>query len=180
MHRLFVGLRPPPHIRADLRAAMGGVQRAHWQDDDQIHLTLRFIGAVDRPVAEDVVAALDAVHAPAISATISGVGCFETRGRTDALWAGLAPNDPLAALHTKVDHALVRTGLEPERRACRPHITLARLPRSATDTPDIVRFLDRYAGLASAPFAFTHLTLFESHLGHDGARYTPIERWPLG
>ena len=56
MHRLFVALRPPPAVRAALAATMDGVPRARWQDDEQIHLTIRYIGEVDRRVAEDVVA----------------------------------------------------------------------------------------------------------------------------
>ena len=52
MHRLFVAIRPP---RADPRALlglMGGVRGARWQSEDQLHLTLRFIGEVDRHLAE--------------------------------------------------------------------------------------------------------------------------------
>src|SRR3546814_14957806 len=119
MHRLFVALRPPPDIRALLIAAMGGVRAARWQNDEQLHLTLRFIGEVDRPIAEDVVAALGSVHAPPITAAIAGVGRFEKRGRTDAIWAGVAPGDALAALHAKVDRVFVRLGLAP-RRPARP------------------------------------------------------------
>ena len=114
MHRLFVALRPPPAIRAQLAALMGGVPGARWQDDEQLHLTLRFIGEVERPLAEDVVAALGQVHAPAIAVSLSGVGQFVKRGRADALWAGVAPHDALAALHRKIDAALVRIGLPPE------------------------------------------------------------------
>ena len=65
MVRLFVALRPPPAIRDMLADAMDGVPQARWQDDEQLHLTLRFIGEVDRPVAEDIAAALGQVHAPA-------------------------------------------------------------------------------------------------------------------
>src|SRR3546814_11108062 len=111
MHRLFVALRPPPDIRALLIAAMGGVRAARWQNDEQLHLTLRFIGEVDRPIAEDVVAALGSVHAPPITAAIAGVGRFEKRGRTDAIWAGVAPGDALAALHATVDRPPVPRGL---------------------------------------------------------------------
>src|SRR3546814_10128987 len=114
MHRLFVARRPPPDIRALLIAAMGGVRAARWQNDEQLHLTLRFIGEVDRPIAEDVVAALGSVHAPPITAAIAGVGRFEKRGRTDAIWAGVAPGDALAALQAKVDRALVRLGRSEE------------------------------------------------------------------
>mgnify|MGYP001113377463 CR=1 FL=1 len=60
-HRLFVALRPPRPIRARLIAAMHGISGARWQDDDQLHLTLRFIGEVDRHRAEDIAAALGAL-----------------------------------------------------------------------------------------------------------------------
>ena len=97
-----------------------------------------------------------------------------------ALWAGVAPHDALAALHRKVDRALVRAGFAAEGRAYLPHITLARLPRSAGSAPEIASWRAYHAGLASAPFSLDHLYLFESHLGGEGARYEAIGRWTLG
>lgn len=176
MHRLFVALRPPPEIRDQLIDIMDGVPGARWQDDDQLHLTLRFIGEVDRRTAEDVAAALAAIHAPPLDLRLSGIGQFDTRGRPNALWAGVAPRDPLAALHRKVDQAMIRIGLPAEHRAYQPHITLARLSGSAGP---VEPFLARHAALTSAPFRVKHMTLYESRLGHDGASYEPIERYPL-
>ena len=180
MIRLFVALRPPPPIRARLLAAMGDIGAARWQDDAQLHVTLRFIGGVERPVAEDVAASLASVHADAPIVSLAGVDRFAHRGRTDTLWAALAPHDALRALHRKVDHACVRAGLEPERRAYVPHVTLARLPRGAGAEIEIERWLATQAGLASDPFALPHLVLYESILGRDGAVYEPVMRWPLG
>lgn len=180
MHRLFVALRPPPAIRAQLRAVMGGVPGARWQDDEQLHLTLRFIGEVDGRVAEDIVLALGHVHAPPIEIALAGVGAFDKNGRVDALWAGVTPLDALAALHRKVDHAMVCVGLVPEGRTYLPHITLARLPRSMGMGIEIERWRADHAGLTSAPFTIGHLYLYASTLGSGGARYEAIERWPLG
>lgn len=179
MHRLFVALRPPPAIRARLRETIGGVPDARWQDDDQLHLTLRFIGAVERPLAEEIALALGTIAGAAPRVSLAGVGRFERRGRTDALWAGVTPHGPLAALHRKVDRALVRIGLTPERRAYLPHVTIARLSGVAGHGPAIGQWLARHAALASEPFALTHITLYESTLGAGGARYTAIARWPL-
>lgn len=176
MHRLFVALRPPREVRSTLLELMGGVQGARWQDDDQLHLTLRFIGEVDARMAEDAAAALAAIHAPPLDLRLNGVGQFETRGRPNAFWAGVAPRDPLAALHRKVDAALCRAGLEPERRAYLPHITIARLPGSAGQTD---RFLAEHAALTSPSFHIAHMTLYESTLGHGGAIYEPVERYAL-
>jgi 2'-5' RNA ligase len=179
MLRLFVALRPPPHIRDLLNDAMDGVAAARWQDDEQLHCTMCFIGEVDRPQAEDVAAALAGIHATAPVVRIAGVGRFAHKGRTDTLWAALAPTDALHHLARKVEQACLRAGLPPERRAYLPHITLARLPRSMGAGPDIDGWLAVHAGLASASFTMPHLMLYQSHLGRAGAAYEPVARWPL-
>lgn len=176
MHRLFVALRPPPEIRERLLDTMEGVTGARWQDEDQLHLTLRFIGEVDKRTAEDAAVALASVRAAPLDLRLDGCGMFDTRGRANAIWAGVAPRDALAALHRKVDQALIRVGLEPERRAYLPHITLARLSGSAGP---IDRFLAAHAALSSPPFRIGHMTLYESSLGHGGAIYHPVERYAL-
>jgi len=158
---------------------MHGIADARWQDDSQLHLTVRYIGEVDRRMAEDIAIELGYVHAGAPAARIAGVGAFDRRGRIDAVWAGVTPHEALAGLHRKVDHALVRLGLPPEGRAYLPHVTLARLPRTA-DPVEIERWRAAQAGLTSSAFRMEHLILFESTLGHDGARYDTIARWPLG
>lgn len=178
MLRLFVALRPPAAIRERLLGAMGGVPGARWQADEQLHLTLRFIGEVEARTAEDVAAALAGVHAPAPSVALAGVGRFGDRRRGGALWAGLAPHDALARLHRKVDQACVRAGLPPEGRAYLPHITLARLSRGAGG-PEVDRWLADTAALASPPFPLCHLILYQSRLGRDGAHYDALMRWPL-
>ena len=179
MHRLFVALRPPPAIRHDLAALMGGVSGARWQDDEQLHLTLRFIGEVDRRMGEDIALSLGQVRAAAITVALAGVGAFDKDGRVNALWAGVTPHDALAALHRKIDHALVRTGLAPEGRAFLPHITVARLPRSMGQGAELERWLAAHGGLTSEPFTLDHLYLYESSLGSGGPRYEAIERWAL-
>ncbi len=175
-HRLFVALRPPRPIRDLLRAAMHGISAARWQDDDQLHLTLRFIGEVDRHRAEDIAAALGALHAPAITARIAGVGLFDRRGAPHMIWAGVEPLAKLAALQRKIDQLLARVGVEAETRAFMPHVTLARLNRSAGP---VAPFLALHSDLASAPFVFDHVILYESEMGHGGSRYHPVARYPL-
>lgn len=177
MHRLFVAIRPPAAIRAFLTAQMGGVPGARWQDDDQLHLTLRFIGEVERPVAEDVAAALGGVRHPRFEIALAGLGEFDRKGRRDAIWAGVAPHDALAALHRKVDQALVRIGLPPEARAYLPHITLARFARGGGGDP--AGFFAAHGGLTSPAFEVAHFGLFESTLGSEGAHYEMVARYPL-
>ena len=146
-----------------------------WQDEEQLHLTLRYIGDVNRPVAEDVAAALGSIRAPAIDLALAGVGWFD-HGPRGALFARVAPVDPLATLHTKLDRALIRAGLKPEGRAFLPHITLARRRASAVDPAG---WLERNASLASGPERISAMILFESHLGRHGSSYEAIATYPL-
>lgn len=176
MHRLFAGFGLPPDIRARLLALMGGVPGARWQDDEQLHLTLRYIGEVERPLAEDVALALGQVDFTAVEIALAGVGAFDRKARVNALWAGVTPHEALGQLHRKIDQALVRLGQQPEHRAYHPHITLARL---SAPLPAAEPFLAAQAGLTSAPFVLDRFTLFESHLGHAGARYEAIAYYPL-
>jgi 2'-5' RNA ligase len=176
MHRLFVAIRPPAPIREQLLGMMGGVPGARWQDDEQLHITLRFLGEVDRHQAEDIAAALGSVRHQPFAIALSGVGHFSSRGR-GAIWAGLAPHDMLGSLHRNVDGACRRVGVAPDGRAYLPHITIARTGRgSASPEP----FVAQWAGLSSAPFDVADFRLFESRLGSEGASYTAIARYPLG
>jgi 2'-5' RNA ligase len=176
MHRLFVAIRPPGVIRQRLLGIMGGVPGARWQEDSQLHLTLRFIGEVDRHQGEDVAASLASVRHEAFDVALSGVGHFDKRGK-GALWAGVAPHDALKNLNKKVEQACVRAGLAPDTRAYHPHITLARLGRAAGP---VEPFIERWAGLASPPFTVESFYLYESRLGSEGAFYTMVEEYPLG
>src|SRR4051812_12750662 len=92
-----------------------------WQDDEQLHLTLRFIGEVDRPVADDLADALSQIRAEPFAVRVKGVGRFEQRN-SGALWAGVEPKEAVAALASKIERACIAVGLEPERRAFHPHI----------------------------------------------------------
>jgi RNA 2',3'-cyclic 3'-phosphodiesterase len=176
MHRLFVAIRPPEAIRNQLLDLMEGVKGARWQDEDQLHLTLRFIGEVDRHTAQDIVAALGAIHQPRFELALSGLGTFDRRGQPVTLWAGVAPHEPLKALHKKVDQAVLRAGVEPDRRAYMPHFTLARLSRS---TGPIEGLMEQSGGLSSPPFPVEEFRLYESDLTPQGAIYSVVERYGL-
>ena len=176
MHRLFVAIRPPEAIRDRLIDAMDDSPVLRWVPFDNLHLTLRFIGEVERPMAEDIARALHAIRPPAFSLRLWSVGRFDQRGG-GSVWAGIEPREPVAALAAKVDRACVAAGLEPEHRAFHPHVTLARFRRSAEqEASDFVR---RHSDLASEAFQVDSFTLFESRLSRHGAHYEPIADYPL-
>ena len=177
MHRLFVAIRPPEAIRDLLIDAMDDSPDFRWQDDEQLHLTLRFIGEVERPVADDLAGALGRVRADRFDLRVNGVGRFEQRN-SGALWAGVEPREPIAALSAKVERVCQQAGLEAEHRAFHPHITLARW--KGRRSREVADFLERHRALKSQPFEVTEFALFESRLSRHGAHYEEVAGYPLG
>ena len=176
MHRLFVAIRPPDEVRDLLVDAMDDSPELRWVPDENLHLTLRFIGEVERPLAEDIAAALAAVRGERFTLRVMGVGRFAQR-HGGALWAGVEPRDVLAGLASKVERACQAAGLEPEHRAFHPHITLARWNRRSADR--VHDFLERNKALASTPFEVGGFTLFESRLSRHGAQYEAVAEYRL-
>jgi 2'-5' RNA ligase len=177
MLRLFAALPLDQETRLRLAGLAGGLPGARWVPPDNLHLTLRFAGEVDEPAADAIDLALAAIRHPALSLVLAGVGLFgPTRGGA-TLWAGVARTEALEQLQEKVERAMVRAGLAPERRRFHPHITLARL--KGTPQARVSSFL---AGnnLLSVPWDVDRFTLFSSHLGRGDPVYRAECDYPLG
>ena len=176
MHRLFIALTPPEDVCDQLLDTMEGIEGARWQDADNLHLTLRFVGEVERPQAEDLATALTGLTFAPFPVRLRGVGHFETKGRPHAVWADVEPSPALVALHKRVEQACRRAGLDPETRKYVPHVTLARLNRGSGP---IAPWLARQGALSAGPWTAEQFTLYESFLRPDGPIYEVVERFPL-
>lgn len=169
--RLFVGLDLPESFKTALLASMGRVAGARWQTAEQLHLTLRFIGEVDRHTAADIAAALGRVNVRPFVAELGDPGLFEHRGRIDALWVGVRPAEAMERLAKSINAALASVGLPPESRAFLPHITVAR-GRSM-----IGATLWPQSPIPCLTWPVDGFALFESSMGKDGSDYAILARW---
>jgi 2'-5' RNA ligase len=177
MIRLFLGIELPEELVRRMALIQTGVERARWVAEENIHLTLRFIGEVPEDVAADAADALATVHAPPFALTVAGAGHFESRRRVRALWLGVERSDALMTLRERIESALVRGGLEPEGRKFKPHVTIARITNGS---PGMARtWLAANTMFRAVPFTVARFTLFSSHLGRDKAIYSPEADFPL-
>ena len=110
MLRIFAGIALPESLRERLAGLRAGLQDARWVEPQDYHVTLKFIGEVDEGTAEDLDAALAAVRGTPPAIAIEGVGWFESRNRVRAVWAGVAPDDPLSALRDRIEMAVAQAG----------------------------------------------------------------------
>jgi 2'-5' RNA ligase len=175
--RLFVGLPVPKAVARMLaRFAPPAGQGVRPIAASDMHLTLHFLGSMETaPVSES----LHAVAAAAFSLRLERLGVFAPRGRRRILWVGVEPAAELLSLHELTATALGAVGYEPERRAYKPHITLARLSGEAA--PAVLEaFESQPFGDAGHEFPCRRFALYESVTAPAGARYRIIESFPLG
>ena len=111
MPRLFVALEIPREAALSLSLLRGGLHGARWIDVENYHITLRFIGDVDAPTADELVHALDRVHRPEFLLSLVGMGSFGSR-KPHSLWAGVSASPDLIALQAEIERICQRLRLK--------------------------------------------------------------------
>ena len=177
MLRLFVALALPALVKAQLGALAGGIPGARWVPPENYHLTLRFIGEIEPWKADEVDHALAGIRSPRFDLSLAGIGAFEKGGRIQSLYVQAERSEALTRLQGKVETALQRIGLEPERRRFAPHVTLARTDRA--DTLKLISFVQVNSLFRPPPVTVEHFTLFSSYLGKEAAHYVPEVEYEL-
>ncbi len=168
--RLFVALDLPWTLRETLSGLCGGLSGARWTAPENLHLTLRFIGEVRRDRAEEIDLALHALRGRRFELAVSGTGLFDRNNRPSVLWAGIVRCERLDHLQNKIETALQRAGVVPERRRFQPHISLARV--DAVAEPLLAGWLQGHNLLRTRPVPVDSFTLFSSQPGPDQPVYT--------
>lgn len=169
--RLFLAIRPPADIRAQLIDLMGGVAGARWQGDDQFHLTLCYLGETPETRAEELVEALTRIRFNPFDISLRSAGYFEKKGRAHTLWAGVDPAPELLALQKKIERCCTALALPREDRVYHPHITLARLN---CDPALLGPFCAQLTGRPLGSWHCESYILYESHLRPEGSLYEAV------
>jgi len=173
MIRLFAAIAIPEEIGEPLLRRQHGLPGARWRPLDAFHITLRFFGDVQERVAEDLDVELARITSAPFGLTLDGVGAFGEGPDIHAVWAGVAESAPLRTLAGRCETAARRARVTPDRRAYRPHLTLAYLRRP--DPADVATWLEANGLLRSPPFAVDRFGLYSSHQTGEGSRYV-LER----
>ena len=178
MPRLFVGLDLPESLTQAVGELQFGLRDARWLDSDALHLTLAFIGEVDRSAQARIEVALGGVEAPALDVELHGIGHFPLRGPPRVLWVGASPAEELGRLAASVRRALGRAGHPPERRKFAPHVTIARFRRPPPPAA-LQDYLGSFALFRTPAAPVGSFRLISSRLLPSGARYTTEADYPL-
>jgi RNA 2',3'-cyclic 3'-phosphodiesterase len=168
--RLFVGLELPASCKATLLSLDPHLSGLRWLPEDQLHLTLSFLGNVDAPAEDPLREALQKTQVPPFLLPLSGIGVFDVRGQPSIVWAGVGKGHPhLFLLHRRIQDAVLKAGLEPDLKPFHPHATIGRAKGIVRST--LKPFLRRYAEAEFGLFEVHGFALYSSVLSPAGAIY---------
>jgi RNA 2',3'-cyclic 3'-phosphodiesterase len=181
--RVFVALDVPEPVRAslaDLSVRLNKVcPSARWVRLESVHITLKFIGEVPPETFEQIRRALGELPSfGPITVRFAGLGFFPGARRPRVFWAGVEAEPRLAELAAAVEMKLAPLGIEPEKRAFHPHLTLARF-ESPQGTQALREAVEALGAPEFGQETFTEFHLYQSVLKRSGAEYTRLVTYSL-
>ncbi len=169
MIRLFTAIAIPPEIGQGLLARQHGIEGARWRPLEAFHITLRFIGDVQEPVAAELDEALEQIEAPAFDLELTRAGHFGEGADIHAVWAGVDDSAPLRQLQKANERAARAVELKPETRLYTPHVTLAYLKRASA--PEVGAWIQTHNLLRSPAFTVDRFGLYSTWQTSEGSAY---------
>ena len=171
--RMFIALCFARQVRREIRDVqkrLGALaRRGALTPEENLHLTLAFLGEVPEARLGAVQEAMEAVDMVPLTLTFDRLGRFSQR--EGALWwLGAAPDPALETVQAALARQLRQRGFLLEERAFKPHLTLGR----RMELPEAP---DREAVLGAPITAHAEqMTLMRSQRGERGMCYTPLYR----
>lgn len=178
--RVFLALP----LESGVRKQLVGCQEAwakmignvKWVEQENLHLTLKFLGEVSEQdlVAVKRAAGRVAEEFPPFSVNLSGPGVFPSVRKGRVLWVGLKDEgERLKLMAQRLDAELAPLNFSPGKAGFTPHLTLGRLRQPAAVTIPALP-------VEGVPVRLTEVVLYRSVLTPHGPLYQALAEFGLG
>lgn len=167
-------------VQESMKRALAG-QRISWVKEENLHLTLRFLGEQDEKGLRQAIEVGQTVAAQhgSFRFVVRGAGVFPDARRARVLWVGVEePVEPLYGLAQHLEKDLRQRGFPPEDKPFRSHITLARI-KEPPPAQVIQRLMEALPDEPLGSVEVRSFVLMQSVLHPNGSLYTPVQEFPL-
>lgn len=183
MVRCFVAVDTISDTLKDLAIKVKGLLeeegiRASYQSPNTLHITLKFLGEIDMERVEDVIAVLSKIKGPIFNIEVCGFGGFPNLRRPRVLFFNVKESQELYKIFRKLELDLSKLGFPRERRAFKPHITIARIKTFRSLSNKVYSYLTSYD--FREIITIRQIKFKESILTPNGAIYKDIHSINLG
>ena len=184
MKRLFIAIKILPdkdfldqlfQLKAHLRH-----ERIKWVEENNIHVTLKFLGDTEVKKIKDIERVLQQVassHSPFVIRLVR-LGIFGSRYDPRVIWVGIEPYDHLVMLMRDVHAGLKTIGYQPDRQNLVPHLTIGRI-RELRDRQLFQTIIEKFSGISSQEMTVKECILYESILKKEGPVYLNLKTFPF-
>lgn len=155
---------------------------ARWVSTENIHLTLKFIGETDSkniPYITEILEYYVNDFEP-FKLNISNAGVFPGMINPSVIWTGLTGEIELVMkLSRIIDRNLFeKLEIKRETKSFKPHITIARI-KTRINPSRLAGIIEEISSNTPFPFIAESVSLFQSTLTRDGAKYTALKTLKL-
>lgn len=175
--RCFIALPLPDDLADQLMRFAARLRLGRPQPFENLHITLAFLGDQPQVALQDLHEVLDATPLRAPHAEFAGL---EPLGGKQPSVLGLMVSG-VDEVRKQVLSCVRQAGIALPHRRFRAHVTLARMPR--TPLPDemvaLGHLLETHAAVRFPSADLRTLSLYQSELHSDGARYEVLADYPL-
>lgn len=144
-----------------------------WITENQMHLTLKFLGNVDENKIPEISEALKSIADKFSSFDIhlSGIGVFPNLNRPRVIWLGIDKGaDEVKKLNNLIETYLEKLEFAREKREFKPHLTLGRV-RSFKNIYTLTKLMKEMNFDSGKDIEIKEVILFQSTLAPKGAIY---------
>ncbi len=179
--RLFVAIPVDDQIKRRMLQVCDDIDvrdaRVRWCSEEQLHLTLKFIGDVEdslvKPISDAVQHVAD--KTPPLEMEIGEAGCFPQSGPVRVIWIGGSESSgTLLQVVQQLEEELVPLGTREEKRTFSEHFTIGRV--KFDHSRGRLRESVKVANFDACRQAVRELVLYQSTLCQSGAQYAPVLR----
>ena len=173
--RLFIAIEIPENIKVYIAEIQGNIgnntNKIRFVNKNQIHLTLRFLGEVQKDKTEIIMELLKKITFDSFSVHLDSIGVFPSESYIRVIWIGLKPEEPVLELQKTIDENLKKSFKKEEN--FRPHLTLARV-KYIDDKENFINKLKKIK-IENKKIDVNNFKLVKSTLTLEGPVYEDLE-----
>ncbi|MDO5581780.1 MAG: RNA 2',3'-cyclic phosphodiesterase [Planctomycetia bacterium] len=199
--RTFIALDISSDVRSRIRKAVKPLREIYpeikWVNDEQFHITLKFLGDVPTLEIHEIIAAAEraAAQCEIFDLIMEKFGVFPDRKNPKTLWVGIGDGiEELRSLVGLIENELAPLGFPRDPREFTPHLTVGRvrqtkfrenerrrkpdqgIPRTVDlDIPELTSQEDLFFGCCSVD----EIIVYGSELQREGPLYEVLGSVPL-
>lgn len=179
--RCFIAIRCPDELKKDLislQSELLGCGSMKLVEEENIHMTLRFLGEVNEKEVKGIAGELEFIkEKEKFTIELNSVGVFPNKNFVRVIWVGVGEGkEKLEEIQNQIDDRLKRFGFRREERF-HPHFTLARV--KSINKERIGRIIQENNGRSFGSFVVPSIDLMESKLSSRGPVYSILKDFPL-